>query len=321
MLACGGSHVPAVTLDELEAFVCLAQLRSFTAASHKLARTQPAITRRLAKLERTLGAKLLDRRSSRVELTEPGRALLGHAEAAIAAARDGVDAVRELLAPDGDLGAVSLAIVGTLADSHLVAALRGFEKRFPATTVELRTATSAEVSALVRSGEVDIGLRYLGADDPQLEMIPLGVERLAVVVPASHSVRAARVRSLQRFGRDRWLAFPRRRGQPEAYSSLLERSLVRAGLADASVTVVDSLTAQKRLIEAGLGVALMPESSVRDELRSGSLRAIELVGMDAEIPVLAVRRRRGHRRRLAIELCELVKAHVPGLSRSRGRSR
>ncbi|GLZ09262.1 hypothetical protein Acsp03_67280 [Actinomadura sp. NBRC 104412] len=54
--------------------------------------------------------------------------------------------------------------------------------------------------------------------------------------------------------------------------------------------MIDSLTAQKRLVEAGLGVALMPVSAVREELRIGSLRTIVVDGLDAELPVVAVRR-------------------------------
>ena len=64
--------------------------------------------------------------------------------------------------------ALRLAIVGTLADSHLVDALRQFESQFKDVCVELRTATSREVSGLVRSGEAALGLRYFADADPKL---------------------------------------------------------------------------------------------------------------------------------------------------------
>lgn len=82
---------------------------------------------------------------------------------------------------------------------------------------------------------------------------------------------------------------------------------------DPSITRIDSLTAQRRLVEAGLGIALMPAGSVREELRIGSLRAIEVANMDAGLPVVVVRRRDGHRSRLATAFVDVLKDHTPGL--------
>jgi DNA-binding transcriptional LysR family regulator len=84
-------------------------------------------------------------------------------------------------------------------------------------------------------------------------------------------------------------------------------------VADPAITPVDSLTAQKRLVEAGLGVALMPTSSVREELRIGSLRTIDVTGMTARLPVVAVRRARGYRSPLATEFLTVLADHTPDL--------
>ncbi|MER6008798.1 LysR family transcriptional regulator [Nonomuraea sp. NPDC051941] len=302
-----------MTVEELEAFVCIAQSGGFTEASRRLDRSQPAISRRIRELERSLGAALFERAGRRVVLTEAGRALLPYAEAALAAMRDGERAVRDLSREPAEAQALSLAIVGTLADSHIVRALRAFEAEFPDASVELRTATSREVSALVRGGEASLGLRYFSDADPKLESIPLGVEKLLVVVPASHPVTARRLPDLRAFQGERWLGFPPERGQSDSFGHLLERLLLASGLAEPAITRIDSLTAQRRLVEAGLGVALMPTGSVREELRIGSLRAIEVESMDAGLPVVAVRRRRGHRSRLAAAFLDTLKDHTPEL--------
>lgn len=300
-----------MTLDEIETFLSIARLGSFTEASRRLARSQPAISRRIQQLEESLGAELFERVGRQVSLTDAGRALLPHAEAAVAAARDGERAIRDSLRAGPQ--ALKLAIVGTLADSHLVAALRAFEVRHPAAAVELATATSREVSALVRNGDADLGLRYFPDADDRLESIPLGAEKLFLVVPANHRVRQRRLRSLRTLAGERWLGFAPERGQPDSFGQLLERTLAAVGLAEPRYTPVDSLTAQKRLVEAGLGVALMPRSSVREELRIGSLRAIEVQGLGLEQPVVAVRRRRGHENRLAAAFLELLRDFTPDL--------
>src|SRR5262245_39608403 len=77
-----------VTIDEIEAFVSIAALGGFTGASASLNRSQPAITRRIHKLERSLDTALFERTRRRVTLTEAGRALLPHAETALAALRE-----------------------------------------------------------------------------------------------------------------------------------------------------------------------------------------------------------------------------------------
>ncbi|MEO3822240.1 LysR family transcriptional regulator [Actinomadura sp. B10D3] len=299
-----------VTIDEIETFVCIAEVGGFTEASARLGRSQPAISRRIRELERSLGAPLFDRTGRRVALTEAGKALLPHAQAALAAVRDGAQAVRDVA---GEAQALSVAIVRTLADSHIVDALRAFEARFPDAPVDLRTATSREVSVLVRTGEAALGLRYFPDPDPALESVPLGAERLLVVVSASHEITEPVIPDLGPLRKERWLGFPPERLQPDSFGHVLRRELAAAGLADPSITLIDSLTAQTRLVEAGLGVALMPLSGIREELRIGSLRTVEVQSLAAELPVVAVRRKDGYQSRLTTAFLTELRAHTPDL--------
>src|SRR5262249_54393742 len=142
-------------IDEIRTFVTIAQLGGFTRAADRLHRSQPAISRRIGLIEQELGTKLLDRVRGRVTLTEAGRACLPFAETRLSAIEDGRQAVQATISETG--GAVSLALVGTLADSNIVEVLRQFSRRSTAVGLDLRTATSQEVSDLVRRGEVTLG--------------------------------------------------------------------------------------------------------------------------------------------------------------------
>jgi DNA-binding transcriptional LysR family regulator len=170
------------------------------------------------------------------------------------------------------------------------------------------------VSALVRSGEADLGLLYYPDADPKLESIPLGEEELHVVVPATHRITARRLPDLRPLQDENWLGFPAERGRPGSFRNLLERQLTGSGMVNPSITTVDSLTAQKRLVEAGLGVALMPISSVREELRIGSLRMIDVPSMNARIPVVAVRRTAGYQSQAATAFLKVLADHTPELT-------
>src|SRR5690242_10672734 len=116
-----------MTLDELETFVCIVESGGFTEASRRLDRSQPAISRRIRELENSLSAVLFERTGRRMVLTDAGRAMLPHAQAALAAVRDTGRAVRDQVPGPLEL---TVAIVGTLADSHIVDCLRAFTARF-----------------------------------------------------------------------------------------------------------------------------------------------------------------------------------------------
>src|SRR5436853_2939211 len=114
-------------IDEIRSFVTIAELRGFTRAADRLHRSQPAISRRIGLIEQELGAPLLERVRGRVSLTAAGRAFLPFAETVLSAIEDRRQAVRATI--DNQGGTVSLALVGTLADSTIVDVLRQFARR------------------------------------------------------------------------------------------------------------------------------------------------------------------------------------------------
>jgi DNA-binding transcriptional LysR family regulator len=278
-------------IDEIQTFLAIAELGGFTRAGRRLYRSQPAISRRLGILEHELGAPLFERLRGRARLTEAGRVFLPHAEAALASLRDGREAVRGLQA--GIEGAVSLALVGTLADTHIVEALRQFARRSKGVRLELRTASSREVTDLVRRGEAMLGLRYFSSHRPELVSWDAGSEPMLVVAAPEHRLAGRRRCQARHLAGERWVGFPPTAGERDS-GQVLARQLIRAGLDGADVTLIDSLTAQKRLAQAGFGLALVPESSVRDELRQGTLVALDIPAMRTTIPITAIHRRNGY---------------------------
>lgn len=232
--------------------------------------------------------------------------MLSHAEAALAAARDArraVDAVHR-----GGAGEVSLAVVGTLATADFAATMRRFAAAFPAARLALRTAASREVSALVRRGQVTLGLRYGEEADPALEAVPAGREVLVVVAGRDLAERldpaagAAELRGLP------WVGFPPAR-DGGSFGDALEALLARTGLQDAPRTPVDSLTAQLRLVEAGLGLGLLPAAVAEEGLTRGSLARMPTDGpLETSVGVVLIRRRSAYLSAAARALSDLLSA-------------
>ena len=273
----------------MEAFLAIARSGGFTRGSAALHLSQPATSRRIKLLEAELGAPLFDRLGRGVTLTEAGRAFLPHAQALLASMRDGIDAVNAVRGTGH--GTVTLALVGTLASSSLTARLSRLCQEHPGLDLRLRTALSAEISALVLRGDAALGLRYGTDSDPGLESVIIHQERLVPVCPPGHPLTAGGTDLAAALAGQRWLAFPPRPGAPDAYAVALQQLLAAHGLGAAEILPIDSLTAQKRMAEAGFGLAILPESSLDEELRTGTLRAIDAPALTATIPVALIRRR------------------------------
>ncbi len=277
-------------LDHVEAFLAITRSGGFARGSAALHLSQPAASRRIKLLEAELGAPLFDRLGRGVTLTEAGRAFLPHAQAMLASMRDGIDAVGAVRTPGH--GTVTLALVGTLASSGLTARLSRLCQQYPRLDLRLRTALSAEVSALVLRGDAAVGLRYDSDPDPGLVSVVIHQERLVAVCPPGHPLAAGRADLGAALAGQRWLAFPTGPGGPgDPYVAALWQLLAAHGLGGAEILPIDSLTAQKRMAEAGFGLAILPESSLDEELRSGTLHAIDAPALTATIPVTMIRRR------------------------------
>jgi DNA-binding transcriptional LysR family regulator len=276
-------------LDHVEAFLAITRSGGFARGSAALRLSQPATSRRIKLLEAELGAPLFDRLGRGVTLTEAGRAFLPHAQALLASIRDGIDAVNAVRGTGQ--GTVTLALVGTLASGSLTARLSRLCQAHPGLDLRLQTALSAQVSALVLRGDAALGLRYGTDPDPGLVSVIIHHERLVPVCPPGHPLAAGRTDPAELAGQ-RWLAFPSSPGTPDdPYAVALRQLLAAHGLAAAEILPIDSLTAQKRMAEAGFGLAILPHSSLEEELRTRTLCAINAPALTATIPVALIRRR------------------------------
>lgn len=291
--------------EALDTFLAVYRQRGFSNAARLLNRTQPAISRRISLLEQELGAPLFERVSGGTLLSQAGRVLLPYAERALAAIQDAKKAVQSLATENA--GPVALAVVGTLASTGLAGILKRFAQSHPDVDLTLRTATSAEVSDLVRRGEAAIGLRYELDRSPDLHCEPLAAEPLMVVCAKEHPLAGRSIKTLAKLKSERWLAFPEALGRREISAAHIFALFLTHGLGEVDWTPVDSLTAQKRLVEAGFGLALMPESGIGEELAAGAIGMIRVKDLSACQPIVAVVRRGGFLSAASQRVLELLR--------------
>ncbi len=280
-------------LSEIEAFVTISRSGGFTRAAGILHLSQPAISRRIELLERELGAPLFERIPSGIRLTEAGQAFLPYAQQVLAAIQDGTAAVHAF--EEEEKGTITLALVGTLASTHLTSHLQAFQTAYPAVRLLLHTARSDEVSLLVQQGDAHLGLRYFADPRPDIHS-QLVMNEPLLVICASHSrfVTGVPTESVALLGAP-WVSFPLSAGSSgEPFARLLEQQLLRYELDTAERISIDSLTAQKRLIEADFGIGLLPASSIEEEVRLGSVRVLPIAGLQTSVPVMVIHRRQAY---------------------------
>ena len=112
------------------------------------------------------------------------------------------------------------------------------------------------------------------------------------------------------------MAFPAR-NRRESFVQFLQRKFLAAGLEDAEIIPIDSLTAQKRLVEAGFGIALLAESGIQEELKQGMLKVLNVPALRAAIPIALVYRGNGYLSAAARSLLSIIETswhHKPSTS-------
>jgi DNA-binding transcriptional LysR family regulator len=261
---------------------------------------------------------LFERIAGRTALSDAGRVMVPYAERAVAAALDAENAVRALLRLNS--GPVSVAVVGTLAGGRLSAILKRFAAEHPDVALALRTATSTEVSHLIRRGEATIGLRYDRDKSRDLDCELLFTEPLQVVCAPDHPLAGTRVAKLADLRGERWIAFPEVPGHREISASHVFALFQTHGMGEIDWTPVDSLTAQKRLVEAGLGIALLSQSNAAEEFGSVAISTIQVGNLAASHDVVAVTRCGGFLSAASRRLLEIIRTDYRGEKSAGGAS-
>lgn len=272
-------------LGHLESFLEVARRGNVSRAAEALYLTQPAVTARLKSLESDLGVELFVRSPRGMRLTDAGRAYLPYAERAlslVAEARQSLAALRE-----GAAGSLVIAAAPAVSTYLLPAVLKAFRMTHPNVRLGVRTGHTEEVLGLVLSGEAHVGVgRPIRHHD--IELIPVLEDAMLLVVAARHPFASRGKVRIGELASERLILFDRTSSYHELTSSLFRQ----AGVVPASLMELDNVEAAKKMVQQGLGVALLPRMALTAELRGRSLRAVRLVGAaPVRRPIVALRRR------------------------------
>jgi DNA-binding transcriptional LysR family regulator len=255
-------------LPDLQAFVAVASLGSFRAAAQSLHLSQPALSRRIDKLEAALGVRLLERTTRRVTLSNTGREFALKAQSLL----DDLDATllgMEDLAAQRS-GLVTVACVPSATRYFLPQVLQRFHTQFPRIRVRIHDAHANEVLAAVGQSEADFGLNFLGQQEAGMRFKPLLQERFVLACRDDHPLANRSSVKWAQLKDHAYLSV----GTSSGNRLLIERAL--ASQSERPQPIFESRHVQTLLglVEAGLGVAVVPQLAMPQT--TGVLRAIAL---------------------------------------------
>ncbi|MEP7104380.1 MAG: LysR family transcriptional regulator [Chloroflexota bacterium] len=256
-------------LVHIEGFLEVARLGSVSRAAEALYVTQPTLTARLHSLERDMGHELFVRTRHGMRLSDEGRALLPYAERAVRALRDGRRAIDDV--STGMAGQLVLGVAPHASTYLLPPALERFVAVHSRVEIAVRTGHSEEVQQMVLKDEVQLGIGR-ALKHPDVELIPFHEEELVLVVAPAHPFARRSDVAMADVGGQQLIMFDR----TSSYYEITTAAFVAAGVQTRSMMELDNIEAAKKMVERGLGVALLPRTAVDREAAAGALRVVKV---------------------------------------------
>jgi LysR family transcriptional regulator, low CO2-responsive transcriptional regulator len=257
--------------DQLETFISVARLLSFSRAADKRFRTQPAISSQIRLLEEEVGAKLLDRSGGKVSLTASGKVFLKFAEELLESRKAMLAGIAETeRVPRGEI--VVGANEGTCL--HILPEVFAeFKKQYPDVNISITRSDYARILESVIDNSVDFGVVSLPVDDARLKAVLIHRDELVIIAPPQHPLaklkaKSATVAEVAKFP----LVVPKGGHTRDALEDLFfERKLKPRYIME-----LDSSELLKRFVAADAGVGFIARSNVIEDVRANSLATIPI---------------------------------------------
>ena len=269
-------------LKQLNAFIAVAELRSFSAAAHKTGLSQPSLSRLLKQLETAMGVVLIDRYHRPLHLTEAGVFFYDKISTILTEIDTVTSMTQRLSAPDSGLniGFVPSVLYGLLPE--IIATLK---QSSPDIEVNLKDISSYQQIEALKTGDIDIGFGRFAHQDPWIQQILLRYERYVVALPKSHPLAHVRKQRLIDLANNRLILYhqthlPRSsavstskttqsatssNASPvtsanEPITEPLLHLFAQYGISPFTTTTVSDLQVALGLVAAGEGITLVPAS-------------------------------------------------------------
>ena len=258
--------------DQLEIFLEVARLSSFSRAAEKRFRTQPSISSQIRALEEEVGARLLDRSGGRVSLTASGKLFFKYAEETLERRKTILNEIADTeRVPRGEI--VVGANEGTCL--HILPGVFAqFKRDYPNVSVNIKRSDYARILESIIENVVDFGVISLPVNDNRLEAQMIHRDELVVITSPKHPLAAKKSVTVSEVATYP-LVLPKTGHTRDALDALFYDHHLKPQVA----MELDSSELLKRFVAADVGVGFIPRSNVDQDIRAKALVAITLADL------------------------------------------
>ncbi|MET8590046.1 LysR substrate-binding domain-containing protein [Streptomyces sp. NPDC005078] len=260
-------------IKKLRILRVLSERGTVTATAEALLMTPSAVSQQLSNLAKQLGVPLLEAQGRRVRLTDAAQLVLRHAEAVFAQLERADAELTGYLR--GEAGEVRVGAFSTAVPALVVPAVRLLHADDrPGPSVRVREAEAAEAYELLSAGDVDLALSLAAhaptAHDPRFTLLPLLADPLDVALPAGHRLAGAPGLRLADLAAEPWIF-----GGSGPWSEITTAACEAAGFVPEQAHSASGWTAILAMVEAGMGVALIPRMASAERRAGVVMRVLE----------------------------------------------
>jgi DNA-binding transcriptional LysR family regulator len=264
----GGKRTMALNFHQLHIFYTVAEKGSFSHAAQALHMTQPAVTMQVQSLEDYFGTKLFHRSTKKIELSEAGMTLLPYAKRSIDLMKEtdvSMSKFTHMLE-----GRLHLGASMTVGEYILPRLLGPFGKEYPNISVSMKVINTRQILDEVLNHQLNFGLVEAQIDHPDVHTEAVMNDELVLIVPREHPLAQSSDVTMEEV-----LKYPFvLREQGSGTRRVMEEEMARAGFDASSMKIVmelGSTGAVKSAVEAGLGISILSQSSLKHEAALGVL--------------------------------------------------
>jgi DNA-binding transcriptional LysR family regulator len=269
-------------LRHLRSFVAVAEELHFGRAAERLHIAQSPLSQQIQRLERQVGVALFDRNRRKVELTEAGQAMLGHAREALAQADLGANAARGAAA--GQAGTLRIGFLASAALELLATIVPPWRAVAPVASLEFVEGSSGEHIAGVRERRLDVAFVRPTQPGDDLVVEEVWREPVVAVVPAGSPLARRKSLRLKDLDGQPFVLFPRA-SAPDFHDNLVD-ACRRVGFVPEVAHECSAMPTVVGVVAAGLGVSLVPQSISRITLETVAYRPLADVDMQARLAMV-----------------------------------
>jgi DNA-binding transcriptional LysR family regulator len=262
-------------LFALEVFRTVAAEKSFSRAAVKLARTQPAISLAIKRLEEDVGQTLIDRTGRQTRLTDAGQVVLDHARRFENLRADLNVALAELR--DNSTGRLIIG-ANESATLYLLPLISKYRRRYPRVKVQVRRSQSSKIPTEIVEGDLELGVVSYEPNDSRLTSRIIFTDHLACVVAPGHRLVRRRSVSIADLGMETFIGHI----VVSPYKEVVVREFERLKVPLNRDVEMPTVEAIRKMVQRNEGVAFLPRMCVEDEIAQGTLREIQVKGLMPE---------------------------------------